>query len=287
MSARNLLLIATIATSWFGASIAAAGQLSVGNGSAFSLGSASLDLGCSSLIVAGDFDVGTGSVAQVLDLTIASAGALANGNGSLEVTGDWDNSNGGTFFGDTGSVNFVDGCGRVTATISGSTSFATLTIVTSTGKTWEFEAGSTQTIVTSFTVMGVDGNLAVLRSASPGNEANFSVTGTVNIDFVDIDDIFIGPGLNILGPNSTPGSNLSGFELCGDIDGSFAIDAPDVTMARENLVGKTILGDITLCNVIGPFDPAEGGADCTVEDIFVLERLVRSLNVSAENGCAP
>jgi len=46
-------------------------------------------------------------------------------------------------------------------------------------------------------------------------------------------------------------------------------------------------GDITLCNVVGSFDPLEGGADCTVEGVFVLDRLAASFNVTAENACKP
>jgi len=105
--------------------------------------------------------------------------------------------------------------------------------------------------------MGAPGNLAVLRSTSPGSAANFSVTGSANVDFVNI-------------------------------DGSFAIDPVDVSIARDHLMGRTIPGDITLCNVVGFFDPLEGGADCTVvEDVFVLDRLAASFNVTAENACKP
>lgn len=289
MRSQNLRLsaYATIAISWFAATTAGAGLLSVGAGSTFSLGSGSLDLGCSDLVVAGTFDVASGSVLQIRDLTIASSGTVDSGSGTLDVAGDWGNDFGGTFSAGSGIVNFVDGCGQNAGTIYGSNIFATANFVTSTGKTWELEAGTTQTVGTSLTIMGVAGNLVVLRSASPGNAANFSVTGSVSIDFVDIEDIFIGPGPVLLGPNSTLGSNLSGFELCGDIDGSFAIDTADVSMARNHLMGRTILGDITLCNVIGSFDPLEGGADCTVEDVFVLDRLAASLNVTAENACKP
>ena len=111
--------------------------------------------------------------------------------------------------------------------------------------------------------------------------------GTAMVDFVDAQDIHASPGPIVFGPNSVVGSNIAGFELCGDIDSSFVIDVVDVTLAREHLMGKTIVGDITLCNVIGPFDPLEGGADCGVDDILVLERLVAGVSVTAENACKP
>ena len=52
-------------------------------------------------------------------------------------------------------------------------------------------------------------------------------------------------------------------------------------------MGKTIAGDVTLCNVLGPYDPSETGADGIVNDIFVLERLVNAVPTSASDTCKP
>ena len=52
-------------------------------------------------------------------------------------------------------------------------------------------------------------------------------------------------------------------------------------------MGKAIAGDITLCNVIGPFDPLEAGADCDVADIFLLRRFVAGEAATLGNECKP
>jgi hypothetical protein len=83
------------------------------------------------------------------------------------------------------------------------------------------------------------------------------------------------------------GSNTVDLNLCGDINGNMIVDPADVMLAREHLVGKAIAGDIRFCNVIGPFDPLGGGADCTVVDIFVLARVVAGNSVTSENTCNP
>ncbi len=262
-------------------------ELTVGSGAAFDLGTGVLDLGCASLVVAGSFAVGNGTVDQALDVTISLGGNLDGGNGTLNITGNWDNSAGGMFNAGTGSVNFVDGCALGVAAITGSTTFSTLTLTTTTGKTYQLAAGSTQTIGAVLSISGVAGNLLNLASTSAGSEATLDLQGSAMVDFVDAQDIHASPNPIVFGPNSVVGTNIAGFELCGDIDSSFVIDIVDVTLAREHLMGKTIVGDITLCNVIGPFDPLEGGADCGVDDIFVLERLVAGQSVTAETACKP
>ena len=73
--------VAAVAVSWLAAATAGASQLSVGSGSAFNLGSGTLNLGCASLLVAGIFDAASGSVEQALNVTIASSGTLDGGSG--------------------------------------------------------------------------------------------------------------------------------------------------------------------------------------------------------------
>ena len=217
------------------------------------------DLGCASLVVAGSFAVGNGTVDQALDVTISLGGNLDGGNGTLNITGNWDNSAGGTFNAGTGSVNLVDGCGQTSASIASNDAFSVLTMSTSTGKTFRVDHTSGLVVVTQLSISGTAGNVLVLRSTSPGVQATLNVGLTTDVDFVDVQDIKFASGV-ILGPNSVIGSNVEEVELCGDIDGGFEIDASDVTMARDHLMGRAIAGNITLCNVIGPFDPLEGGA---------------------------
>jgi hypothetical protein len=287
VSGRNFAALAAIAVSWLAAATAGASQLSIGSSSAFSLGNGTLDLGCASLLVAGSFAASSGTVNQALDVTISLGGTLNGDSGILNVTGNWDNSAGGAFAAGTSSVNLIDGCGRTSATISGETTFWELSMTTTTEKAIEFAAGSTQTINALLTISGTTDNLLTLRSTSPGSEATLNIQGAADANFVSITDIHAVPNPLSLGPNSIVGSNTTDVNLCGDISGNMIVDPADVMLAREHLMGKTIAGDITFCNVIGPFDPLGGGADCTVADIFVLARVVASSSVTSENTCNP
>jgi hypothetical protein len=73
---------------------------------------------------------------------------------------------------------------------------------------------------------------------------------------------------------------------CGDLDSDGAIDADDVTIARQHLVGATIeapVYDLARCNVIGPSN--DDASDCDVADIFVLERVVAGKSATVEHDC--
>ena len=143
-SARSLRTLAVFAALAMTPSLASAEGLSIGSGSTFSLGSGTLDLGCGDLGVNGSFNANSGTVNEVRDVTIAGGGVLNGGSGALNVTRNW--SNGGSFTPETSVVNLVDECSASHATISGSSSFDTLSVTSSVGKTVRVEAGSTQTI---------------------------------------------------------------------------------------------------------------------------------------------
>ena len=56
----------------------------------------------------------------------------------------------------------------------------------------------------------------------------------------------------------------------------------DVQIAREKVVGKTVLSGSfhpERCNVIGT-------SDCSIDDVFVLDRVAQGLPVSLQNVCA-
>jgi len=264
---------------------AQAGDLIVGVGSAFSLGSGTLSLGCDELEVAGSFDAGSGDLA-VGDVRIRSSGILAGGTGSFSVAGHWDNVEGGTAI--LNDIDMVDGCVTIAAVL-GDTTFADLSLVTTTGKTWVFESGTTQTITGSLTLLGAAGNLLVLRASSPGTEAFLDLQGTSTADYVDVADLHATPTPIQLGPNSVLGSNIVGFFVrpCGDIDGDLLVGEPDATLARDHLVGNPIGGDITYCNVIGPPDPGGLGADCEIDDIFLIRNFAAGGGATLQAVCTP
>ena len=69
---------------------------------------------------------------------------------------------------------------------------------------------------------------------------------------------------------------------CGDVNGDLAVDALDTRIAREKLVNATLSGpfDAARCDFTGA-----AGSVCEVDDLFVLERLVRGAPITLENAC--
>jgi len=260
----------------------------VGAGSTVDLGSNTLDLGCGTLIVAGTFDTGSGTV-EAVEVSIGSGGTLLGGTGTLDITGNWDNGNGGSFTSGSSTVNLIEGCAVTTAVVSGSTGFSNLHATTTAAKTIEFEASSTQTIAGALTLAGAAGNLLSLRSTSPGSEAFLNLLGSAASDYVDVVDVHAAPTPIALGPHSVAGSNTTGFGVrpCGDLDGDLAIGEPDATLAREHLVGNAIAGNIRFCNVVGPVDPLGFGGDCELSDIFLIRRFAAGESATLQPVCMP
>jgi len=149
---------------------AAAGSLQIGAGSTVQLGNALLALGCN-------------------DLHIEPAGTLEAQASTIALAGNWDNR--GTFDPGTGTVRVEDGCAMPeTSVIGGSNTFFDLLVMTSTGKTVRFQAGATQTILDHLTLMGMPGNLLMIRSTMAGEQAflDLAPTGSQQIAYVDVAD---------------------------------------------------------------------------------------------------
>ncbi len=188
----------------------AAADLTVGAGATMNLGTGTLDLGCRSLSAAGTFGAGGGTLDQALDVTIPVGGTLNGETGTLNVGGDWDNS--GTFNAGSGTVNFVDDCAQALATISGDSTFSTLNLNTTSGKTYEFESGSTQSVSGAISLTGDSASTRlVLRATTNGSEAFFDVTGTQSIAFVDVKDNHAAGDKMVVGPDSVDGGNTDGW----------------------------------------------------------------------------
>jgi hypothetical protein len=184
-------------------------QLIVGNGSTIYLGSGTLCLGCADLVVAGTLNAGSGVLSSAAGANIQSGGMLDWQSGALYVAGDWTNS--GTFSAGTSTVNFVDGCGRTGATISGDSSFFDLDMTTSTGKLVAFAAGSTTTFTDYLTLAGAPGNRLQIRSTVEGSEAYLDLKGGQSVSLVDVKDRHA-PGNPIeYGPDSSSLGNTDGW----------------------------------------------------------------------------
>jgi hypothetical protein len=70
---------------------------------------------------------------------------------------------------------------------------------------------------------------------------------------------------------------------CGDLDDDGVVEADDLLLARQHLMGKTVAADLTRCNVTGPSDG--GASDCDVADIYVLQRVVAGKSATVEKTC--
>lgn len=181
-------------------SLATAAGMTVGAGGSICLGSGVWNLGCKDLLIqdGGALAVDRGRLVQ-RHMENQAAGTLDGGSGSIEVFGDWKNQ--GNFFAGTGTVSLIDGCGLGTTNIRGESAFCNLVIASSAGKTVYFEAGMTQGVTCAMDFSGESGNLLVIRSSVPGNQAFIALApaASQNHDHEKVADMagtaqFIAPG---------------------------------------------------------------------------------------------
>jgi hypothetical protein len=190
-------------------------DLVVPAGGSYALNGGSSDLACTDLIVAGALSVDSGSLTGVRNVNIQAGGSITMTSGTLSLSGDWSNT--GSFTAGSGLVSFVDlaGCATAGGTISGNTSFANLSFITATGKTYRIASGSTQTITQLLTIQGAPGLPLVLRGTTPGQPASIVLLGgqsTSNFGAADL----IAPG-NWIAPNQTNAIAGSGLtRIFGD-----------------------------------------------------------------------
>ena len=82
------------------------------------------------------------------------------------------------------------------------------------GKTYNFPANTTQTIITDVVAGGSCGNTVVMQSNSNGTQATFSKTsGTITVDYVTLKDMNATGGATWNATNSTVISNVSGWNV--------------------------------------------------------------------------
>jgi hypothetical protein len=198
------------------ASLAGAAEFVVGSGGSVDLGTGSLDLGCADLTVAGTFAGGSVGFDQARDVTIAPTGILNGEAATLQVAGDWDNA--GSFNAGTGSVTMIDGCGLLSASVLGNTTFNDLQIVSTLAKLVNFEAGATTTVSGELSLAGQSGSLLQIRSTLAGVAAKFDAQGTTSAEYIDIADNDATAGKLIsVGPGSQKGSDTPGWWLAAAV----------------------------------------------------------------------
>lgn len=175
------LLVAVFTLVSLGVVLPAHADLSIPTGSSFNLAGGSVDLGCTDVIVGGTLDLAGGRLSNVRSFTIQSGGAVSMGTaGSIALAGNW--SNAGTFNPGTGTVLFVDApaCAS-TSTISGNTSFYSLSLVSGLGKLYKFASGSTQRVLNALTLTGISGQPLRIESTTAGVPANIEMIGATQV----------------------------------------------------------------------------------------------------------
>lgn len=186
-------------------SMAAVADISVPAGGVISLNGGSVDLACSDVIVAGTLSLQGGSLTNVRHVSIAAGGSIVAGSGSITLAGDW--SNLGSFGAGTGAVNFVDAPACVaTSTISGNSTFATLSLISTTGKLYRFAAGSTQNVTQQLTISGTQALPIRIESGTAGQRAFINLSGQQTMNQLAVTDMtasgrWIAPYLNNRNPN--------------------------------------------------------------------------------------
>jgi hypothetical protein len=196
-------------------------------GATSNLGNGVLDLACTDLVVGGNFQIASGSVRNVRNVTVQSGGTLDGGSGVLQVGGNWSNS--GNFVANGGEVDFRDVCGGGSATISGSTTFNRASFVSGTGRNYVFAVGTTQTILSLLEITGTAANPIQFRSSAPGQTAfiNLVTAGTQQIQHVGVTDVWatgqwLAPNLT----NEGGGGNAHRWFGHGPIPGGGAVPVP-------------------------------------------------------------
>ena len=165
-------------------------DLVVPSGGQYTTGGGRTDLACTDVVVAGTLFVASGSLVNVRHLTIQPGGTIDGGSGEIQVGGNWSNT--GTFGAGASTVRLVDGCGLATATVSGNTTFFNARFVSTTGKNYVFQVGTTQIIGGLLEILGTAANPIQFRSSAPGQVANINLlpAGTQSILHVGVTDVW-------------------------------------------------------------------------------------------------
>ena len=182
------LLRASFALVFLCAASTATAQLSIPTGGSFALNGGSLNLAGGDLQVSGLFSLAGGSVMNAANIAIGAGGTLDGGSGLITLSGNW--SNAGTFIPSSSTVDFVDGLAQ--SQITGNTGFDNLSFVSTTGKSYIFGVGTTQTISGLLTITGVAGTPIQFRSSAAGQVANINLLagGAQNIAHVGVSDVY-------------------------------------------------------------------------------------------------
>ena len=230
----------------FCASFAARADLIVPSGGQYTTGGGQTDLGCTDVVVAGTLFVAGGALVNVRNVTIQPGGAIDGGSGVIQVGGNW--SDGGAFTSRTSTVRFVDACGASSANVTGSTSFFNARFVSTSGKNYVFQVGTTQTVAGLLEITGTAANPVQFRSSAPGQVANIDLlpSGSQSIQHVGVTDVWA-TGQHLAPNQINEGGGGNAFNWFGS---SIVTEIPIPTLGTFALFAlATLLGVLTFADL--------------------------------------
>jgi hypothetical protein len=157
-------------------------------GASWELGAAHLQLGGGNLVVGGRLALGSGLGEGIAAVDILAGGRIEAASGTLRLFGPWRNQ--GNFDAGFSLVEFIDGA-LTSADVSGSTRFHDAAWNSSSGKTWRFAVGSTQTFAGQLDIHGLPGTPIRISSDALGQPAYYDLLpgGAQSISDVSVTDV--------------------------------------------------------------------------------------------------
>lgn len=166
----------------------ASADVVIPSGASLDLHGGSMLMAGTDVIVSGQFSMGSGSLLDMGSFSVPASGNAALDTGLIVLTGDWSNT--GNIHPGSSRVQFVDGA-TGTSQILGSSNFHDLSFVSSNGKHYAFEVGSTQTVAGSLTIQGTAANPIQFQSTSAPQVANINLAagGSQSIAHVGVSNV--------------------------------------------------------------------------------------------------
>jgi len=206
--------------------LVASADVRVPSGARVRLEGGRLDLSGTSYVGYGVLRLGGGALERVDDFRVLAGGSADLGSGIVRLGGDWENR--GAIAAGTSTVEFLDG--PADSLLLGPTEFSTLRATTTQGRRLRLEAGVTQQVLASITLVGSGAPLRV-DSTVPGDAAFLRLLagGTQDITNVAVWDVHA-TGLPLAPDETNQGGN-------GNVQGWFGGGA--VAPARLETIPAT------------------------------------------------
>ncbi len=165
-----------------------AAGIAVPSGASMDLAGGQLAAAGGDAAIGGTLQLGSGALVGLRNFTLSGGGQTSLGSGLVELFGDW--SNAGNLDAGSSQVRFVDG-GLASSGILGSSTFSSLSFVSSTGKRYLFQSGATQTVTNALTIQGTASAPIQFDVTSPGSVANINLSssGSQAIQHVGVSDV--------------------------------------------------------------------------------------------------